>query len=127
MINNKGQTLIIFVIFLPIMILLFAFIVDTSIMYVESNKLNSINNLAINTALDDLQKENIDSYLKDLIKKNDNSISKIDIDIKDNNIKIKLEKESNSIFGNVIGIKNYDIVSEYTGSIKNNKKVINKG
>ena len=40
MMNNKGQTLIAFVIILPIFILFLAFIVDTGLLLKEKSKLN---------------------------------------------------------------------------------------
>ena len=43
MMNNKGQTLVIFVVFLPVLILLVAAAIDISLMYSETNELNNIN------------------------------------------------------------------------------------
>jgi hypothetical protein len=40
--NNKGQTLVIFIVFLPILILLVATMVDISLMYSESQSIDSV-------------------------------------------------------------------------------------
>lgn len=125
--NNKGQTLVIFVIFLPIIILLFAFVIDVSIMYTENNKLNNINILAINYALENINDDNLEKSLNDLVKANDKNIQKINITIKDTSVKIIIEKNAKSLFGNVIGMQKYKIVSKYNGILKENKKIINKG
>jgi len=125
--NNKGQTLVIFVIFLPILIILFALVVDVSTMYMENNRLNNLNNMVLNYGLDNLTNENIKNELNNLILKNDKDISKIKINIDSDSIDINVSKEINSTFGNVIGIKKYKVVSKYNGVLKENKKVITKG
>jgi len=125
--NNKGQTLVIFVIFLPILIILFALVVDVSTMYMENNRLNNLNNMVLNYGLDNLTNENIKNELNNLILKNDKDINKIKINIDSDSIDINVSKEINSTFGNVIGIKKYKVVSKYNGVLKENKKVITKG
>lgn len=127
MMNNKGQTLVIFIVFLPILILLLATMVDVSLMYSESNKLNNINKLVINYGLDNINENNIENKLEELLILNDEKINKTNIKIEKNKIKINLEKNERSIFGNVIGLKSYTIKSKYIGKLINNKKVIKKG
>ena len=39
--NNKGQTLVLFIIFIPILLLLAAFVIDTGIIIRESTRLKS--------------------------------------------------------------------------------------
>ena len=45
--NNKGQSLVMFICLLPILLLIVLAIVDVSRMVIEKNKLNNINNIAI--------------------------------------------------------------------------------
>ena len=40
--NNKGQTLVLFVVLLPVILILLAFVFDTAYMSMESNRLNDI-------------------------------------------------------------------------------------
>jgi len=127
MMNNKGQTLVIFVVILPMLILLIAFIIDVSLMYSENNKLNNINKLVINYGLDNLEENGIENKLEELVILNDKKIEKINIKIEKNKIISKLKKEEKSIFGNIIGLKKYKINSKYSGELNNGKKVIKKG
>lgn len=127
MMNNKGQTLVIFVVFLPILILLIATVIDISLMYSEANELNNINKLVINYGLSNIEENNLENKLEKLSKLNDDNINEVNIKIEKNKIIIILEKKEKSIFGNVIGLKEYKIKSKYSGELINNKKVIKKG
>lgn len=126
MMNNKGQTLVIFVVFLPVLILLVAAAIDISLMYSETNELNNINKLVINYGLSHLDENNLESKLEELSKLNDENVNKIDIKIEKNKIIIDLEKKEKSIFGNVIGLKKYKIKSKYSGELINDKNVIKR-
>ena len=127
MLNNKGQTLVIFVVVLPILMIILASIVDISFMYMENNKLNSINELALNYGLDNINQEDLSLKIKELINANDNEININQLTIKNNEVYSDLSKDTNSIFGKIIGIDKYKIVSKYKGIIKENKKEITKG
>ena len=93
--NNKGQSIVIFVIMLPIIMLAVAYFYDVSKMNYEKNRLNSIALLA---------KDSSDTDSCDIVKQNDK-----DIDCIINDNKITLKKEINSIFGIVIGKEKYKI------------------
>ena len=121
MINNKGQTLVTFVIFLPILLIIMATVVDVGLMYYEKNKLDSINMMTTEYALDNIDVNKINN----LINKNDKKIKIKKINNQNNKIEITLTKEVESIFGKIIGIKEYKLTSKYIG-IKD-KKEIKKG
>ncbi len=125
--NNRGQTLVMFVIFLPVLIIIFAGLIEVSTINIEANKLDSINSIAIDYGLDNINDENIKDKLEELIKTNDNKIEQINIKLETNKLSIELTKYKDSIFGKIIGKKNYKIVSKYKGNIKEDKKIIVKG
>lgn len=106
--NNRGQVLVIFVILLPILFIFAAYVVDISYITYHKNKLDNINTLLSNYALDN---PNIDvAEIGKLTRENDSEviIKKISLDEK---IEIELEKEVNSIFGRLIGKNTYAIKS----------------
>ena len=125
--NNRGQTLVMFVIFLPVLIIIFAGLIEVSTINIEANKLDSINSIAIDYGLDNINDENIKDKLEELIKTNDNKIEQINIKLEDNKLNIELTKYKDSIFGKIISKENYKIVSKYKGNIKEDKKMIVKG
>ncbi len=110
--NNKGQALVMFVCLIPILILIIGIVVDTNKMVYEKSKLENINALAVTYYLNHIEEDDVTNKMVELIKKNDNSIENINID--KINKEIFIDKKVDSIFGNIIGIKEYNIVSTYT-------------
>lgn len=112
--NKKGQVLVIFVILLPLLLLFSAYVVDTTIINYNKNRLDNINKIVDDYIKD---KDGVNkSDIEDLLKKNDKDIVIKNMDL-DNNIDITLEKEIDSIFGKFIGKDKYIIKS----NIKKNK------
>ncbi len=96
--NKKGQTLILFIIFLPVILLSFALIVDVGLMYNAKIKGENM--------IKEAQKENIDikKYFKD------NNIELISI--KEEKTCTKVHFKINSVFGSIIGKTNYEIEAD---------------
>lgn len=115
MMNNKGQTLIFFVVILPILLLVFMFFIDLSSMNYEKNKLDNLAKECISYMIDGKSEDSIE----ELIKLSDDNI---EYEIYSN--KIILKKEYNPIF---LTINSNEIKSVYTGYKLKNKKVIKKG
>lgn len=122
--NNKGQTLALFVIFIPVIIMIGIYVVDIGICKYNKNKLDNINTLVINDYLDKKDSITKDEVLK-LILKNDNEIES-EVNISDDKIKLTLKKDVKGAFGNIIGKKIYNIKSVYTGYVKDDKKIIER-
>ena len=125
--NNKGQTLVIFVVFLPIVLIMMATIVDIGLMYYNKNKLDNINLMVTEYAINNIENESLVTELEELINKNVTNLSNKNIKINNNKIQIKLEKDMGSTFGKIIGIETYKIKSHYIGTNIDNKKEIKKG
>lgn len=97
--NNKGQVLVIFVVLIPIILTLVAYVFDKCYLLYENKKLSDIANIVCDYSITSSNKESV----YQLALENDNEISKIQID----NDNLILEKNVNSIFGKVIGISEY--------------------
>lgn len=118
MMNNKGQTLVLFIIFIPILIMLAAFIVDTGIIIKESTRLKATTKTVLN---DVFYKENkSELQITNLFKENNISVENLKITITDN-INIQNEYEIESIFGKIIGLKKYTIKINMTAKEENGK------
>lgn len=101
MLNNRGQSLVIFVIVLPILLLFISYVFDVITINYEKNRLNNI----------EVQvKDNINTLTDDeivmLVNKNDKEIN---IDIKGN--EIKLSKSIKGIFNKITNQEYYNINS----------------
>ena len=110
--NNKGQSLVMFICLLPILLLIVLAIVDVSRMVIEKNKLNNINNTAIWYYSNHKEDDDVTERIISLVKRNDEDIINVRIN-KDKNT-IYLDKKIDSTMGKIIGISEYEIVSEYS-------------
>ena len=110
--NNKGQSLVMFICLLPILLLIVLAIVDVSRMVIEKNKLNNINNIAISYYSSHKEDDDVTERIISLVKRNDEDIINVRIN-KDKNT-IYLDKKIDSTMGKIIGISEYEIVCEYS-------------
>lgn len=124
--NNKGQSLVMFVLLIPLFLLILAMVVDIGNLINTKIELNSVNKLVISSGLDNINNDNLEDKLKELIIENYRDIDSYKINVNSNRITIVLEDYSKSIFGNIIGNDGYKLKSEYIGYIDNDKKKIEK-
>ena len=119
--NNKGQTLVVFILLIPLLLILGAFIVDNSMIVYKNLELTHITKDIIksNFTKKDLSEEEI----KIIYEENNITIKNIDISKQDNSLSIKVSYEIESIFGKLINIKNYDISTEITGILEKGRVV----
>lgn len=120
--NNKGQTLVLFVLILPIIVFIMLLVIDVSNMFITKQELNNINKIVLNYGLDIIEEENIDSKLEELINKNI-SVNEHTIRIDNGIIEVEIKK---NIQGIVTKKKIYEVKSTYKGYIEEDKKVINR-
>ena len=124
--NNKGQSLITFVLLIPLFLMIMVLVIDVGNVYLKKQELNNVNNIAINYGLDHIKEENVEQELFSIINLNLKKVQDISIDIKDNEIKINLKQKEKGLLGNIIKIKGFNIKSTYKGKITNNKKKIER-
>ena len=110
--NNKGQSLVMFICLLPILLLIVLAIVDVSRMVIEKNNFNNINYIAISYYSSHKEDDDVTERIISLVKRNDDDIINVRIN-KDKNT-IYLDKKIDSTMGKIIGISEYEIVSEYS-------------
>lgn len=116
--NRKGQTLVIFIIILPVILIAMAYLVDTGLMLINKSKLDSTSKIIIDKYYD--YEGDIDSVIEKYLK--DNNLNYTDYEVKkDNNFNLKIDIKIASIFGKVVGLKEYEITSNITGYKENDK------
>ena len=122
MLNNKGQSLVLFVLIIPILIGMMVLVIDVGNAMVIKNKMNGVIEMVIDAAIDG-------EYNQDEITK------LIDYNLEEfyNTVKIKdelIEVESctyvEGVISKVFGFDGFRVVSKYRGYKENNKKVIEK-
>ena len=113
--NNKGQSLVMFVCLLPMLLIVILLVVDYGRVNSTKEKLDSINKLAIDYLKENGSSTTAIANVTDIITKNDSSIQNIKVEKIDrsNNIKITLTKEINSTFTKISSKFKYEIASIY--------------
>ena len=123
--NNHGQTLIMFVMLIPVILILMALVIDVAYLYRENAKLESTTKSVIKNLYDNKDDPNINNMVIELYKKNNINIDNLKINIKNENFKIKNNYKIDSIFGKIIGLKKYEVKVSFKGYYEENKlKVI---
>ena len=123
--NNKGQSLVMFVIIIPIFCLILTLVYDVGSAIYEKNRLSNTSYMVIDYGLDNIDTVN-ESGLIDIVMKNTNNLSYISVIIKDNIIEIKLSKEIKGVIGKLFGFNLVEASSHYEGKIINGEKKIER-
>lgn len=112
--NNKGQTLVLFVLILPIIVILILLVVGFSNLYIEKNK---IENTVKKIITDELKKDDSSEYkrirINNLIHKNIENIENYDLIVNDEYIKITILKKDKTLDKEIkVSYKGYKINDE---------------
>ena len=124
MMNNKGQSLVLFIVVLPITLMILVLVYDVGRMSLLKNELNNINYMVIDSILSD--KNVTDDDIRDLIIKNKSDIDKINIQHDDDKLHISLIAKGDSILPVLNNLKIYRIKSSYVGYVEDDKHVIER-
>ena len=119
--NNKGQTLVIFVIILPILLIILTLIVDLGFMYIEKRNIENNVHDSLKYYLDNIDDNDIEIKVNKLLNKNIKDIDKIIINNEDNYVEVTLTKVRKSIYS--IITNSTEISVNYKG-YKDSKKII---
>jgi len=123
--NNHGQTLVMFAILIPVILMLMALVIDVAYLSSKKSELESTTKSIIKNLYDNKDDANINEMVIELYKKNDIDIKNLEVNIENSNFKIKNEYKIDSIFGKIIGLRKYEMKISMKGYLKENKlKVI---
>lgn len=138
MLNNKGQSLILFVIVLPVVLFVLVLVIDIGKVLVLRQELNNISEIVLDYGLDKLDmgdntssdiddsNYNLEDELIEVIKLNKSDIDKIDVRIDNDRIYVDLSKGEEGIFSSLVDISMFNVKSSYVGYFDNNKKRIER-
>ena len=124
-INNKGQSLVMFVLIIPIFLLILTHVYDVGNAIYEKDRLSNTNYLTIEYGLNNIDTVT-ENDLKNLIEQNTSNLKYIYVTIEENQIEIKMEKDAKSIIGKMFNFNLVKIISHYKGKIINNQKEIER-
>ena len=118
--NNHGQSLITFVLVLPLIALLIAFFVDSSLSIMEKNKLDGI----ITSNMEEALKKEIRDENKITSAIKNNSDMDIMVNVIEDELRIIVKSKKQSVFAKLVKFSYYDLNFNYCGNYIDKK--INK-
>lgn len=123
--NNKGQSLVMFVLIIPIFLLIITLIYAVANAIYEKDRLSNTIWIAIDYGLDninDITKEE----LNDMIISNVDGLNYIDVIVNDNEIVVKASKKVKGIIGKMFHFELTTINCNYKGKLIDDKKEIER-
>lgn len=125
--NNKGQTLILFIVFIPVIIMIGTLVVDVGLARYNDHRLNEVVKDVLEYGLTHIDTNPYESMV-DLLYQNDSMIDNFNIDINadDKTIKISVDKATKGFFGSVVGKEIYKEKSSYVGYFIDEKIIIER-
>lgn len=123
--NNKGQSLVMFIVIIPILIIILAFVYDIGTVIYEKNSLSNTNYMVIDYGLSNIDKVS-ENELIDLVLKNNKKVNNVSVIIENKTINIKIIKEYKGVIGKMFNFNLTEIVSEYKGEFIDDKKKIER-
>ena len=120
--NKRGQTLIIFVMLIPIILTMASLVIDVGLLYYKKNEYTGIVEESIKEYFKD---EDLTSALETLTL-NGVSLDDVLVSVTDEKISVTLDTKVDSIFGKVIRINDYEIKIARVGTKDKERVIINK-
>ena len=123
--NNKGQSLVMFIIFMPVLLLMLTLVYDIGNGLYEKEKISNVNYMAVSYGLDNIDKVE-EQDLIDIIMKNTDNLDNISVNVENDTIDIKIDKDIKGIIGGTFNVSLIEVRSEYTGKIIDGNKNIER-
>lgn len=120
--NNKGQSLVIFIIIIPVIFIVFSFLYDYAYIINSQNKYENVTRTILNSTLEE-------DKIVDLYKQNGYKVDNFKYKTENDEVYIQNSYKIKSVFGNIINLKNYTVSINYVVINSNNGIIIedNKG
>lgn len=115
--NNKGQTLVAFMLILPFLAMLVGFLFDYGIISTKRRKMENVVKDSITYGLTH-EEENLEEKLNLLLQKNIENIQNEEITIEENKIEITVTTKEKSTYSVFMGKYIYEIKVHYKGYLK---------
>lgn len=107
--NHKGQTLVLFVLLLPVLLMIFGFLIDTGNLYLEKRKLEQTVKRTLQYGIEHIEEENIEETLHKQLLLNLKKFESDQITVVEDRITIEVNKNVESIIGFLTGKQTHTI------------------
>ena len=120
--DNRGQSLVLFILLLPIMVGIMALVIDVGNALVLKNHTDNVVEMVMDISLTEhLETNEINRLLNLNLKNNDNGVR-----FSGEDMVIESHAYSKGIFSKLFGFSGFPIQSVYVGRYQNHKIIINK-
>lgn len=125
MLNNKGQSLVLFILIIPILFGIMVLVIDMGNVIYYKQDMDNIDKIVIEYGLDNMEDVNVLSDMKELAKENNKDLS-IEIIFNDMEFYVSSSYYVNGIFSNIFNMKGFLVKSKYKGYKDIDKNIIKK-
>ena len=126
MLNNKGQSLVLFIIVLPFLLLTLVLVIDIGRVVVLKQELDNINKIVLDYGLENLDNENLNNEIIELVELNNDGIRDININLVEDRLYVELNTCMDGLFSGLINISIFEVNSSYVGYTENDVKRIER-
>lgn len=123
MLNNKGQSLVMFILIIPIILIILAGVVDIGNIVYNKQELANINKIVLDYGLTHMDDNDTVSQMKKLGIYNQKNIN-MNIKFQDMEFMVTSSYYVEGIFSNILDTKGYIVKSSYKGYLDQDKKII---
>ena len=124
--NNKGQSLVMFVMILPILLMIIMMVIDIGKMVQRREELDSINYILVDYGLDNIEINSLEDKLREILDKNDKSIDIVKINIDKESLEVEVILRDKVDLLILKDNKLFRVKSDYIGRVVDNKKIIER-
>ncbi len=122
--NNRGQSLVTFILIIPIMLLIVLALYDIGSMALLKNELRNISYIVLDYGLDNIDSDSITQDMRALVLKNKSDIDSVSIEKTDDG---KIHVGFNDSVNTKISFSNiFKIKVAYVGYLEEDKKIIER-
>ena len=125
MLNNKGQSLVMFILLIPILLGIMVLVIDIGNVIYYKQDMDNINNIIINYGLDNMESSTVLTDMRELASLNN---SKLNVEIRFNDMEFFVSSSYyvNGIFSNIFKYKVFLVSSKYMGYKDGDKNIIKR-
>ena len=125
MLNNKGQSLVMFILIIPILLGIMVLVIDIGNVIYYKNDIDNINKIVIDYGLSHIDDDNVLNDMRELGKLNKDNLS-LEIKFVDMEFYSSGSYYVSGVFSNIFNTRGYLVKSDYKGYLDNNRHIIKK-
>lgn len=110
--GNSGQSLVLFVLLIPLMLLVLVIVIDCGKIMVEKKELNNVTKMVVDYGVSNINEDEVDNSMINLFELNIKGAT-IEVNVSDSEVSAISEKYVKGIFSNIIGYDGFKIESSY--------------